>query len=183
LSKGLCKRGGRLRRKGDGFEGMDKFVSSFTNKIDSKGRVSVPAGFRNILAKEGGEGVYCYPSLDAPALDAGGLRLINQIGELLEDLAPYGDEIDQLSTALYGDSVMLKIDSDGRINLPADMREHAGITNKVVFVGLGGKFQMWEPERFEAHRQAAREKVRELRKLLGVGRRSKRGGDAEGGRE
>ena len=59
---------------------MDQFVSSFTNKIDSKGRVSVPASFRAILAKEGGDGVYCYPSLDAPALDAGGIRLVNQIG-------------------------------------------------------------------------------------------------------
>ena len=162
---------------------MEQFVSSFTNKIDSKGRVSVPASFRAILTKEGGEGVYCYPSLDAPALDAGGLRLVNQIGELLEELAPYGDERDQLATALYGDSVMLKIDSDGRIKLPADMCAHAGIKDRVVFVGLGGKFQIWEPGRFEAHRLQAREKVRELRKLLGVGRRSRGGGEAERGQE
>jgi MraZ protein len=162
---------------------MGQFVSSFTNKIDSKGRVSVPASFRAILAKEEGGGIYCYPSLDAPALDAGGSRLVNQIGELLEELAPYGDEKDQLATALYGDSIMMKIDSDGRINLPLSMREHAGIKDKVVFVGLGGKFQIWEPEKFEAHRLQAREKVRELRKLLGAGRRPKGGGEAEGGQE
>ncbi len=162
---------------------MEQFVSTFTNKIDSKGRVSVPASFRAILAKEDGEGIYCYPSLDAPALDAGGSRLVNQIGELLEELAPYGDEKDQLATALYGDSVMLKIDSDGRVNLPANLREHAGLLDKVVFVGLGGKFQIWEPEQFEAHRLQAREKVRELRKMLGVGRRPKGGGEAEGGQE
>ena len=162
---------------------MGQFVSTFTNKIDSKGRVSVPASFRAILAKEDGEGIYCYPSLDAPALDAGCDRLVKQIGELLEELAPYGDEKDQLATALYGDSVMLKIDSDGRVNLPPALREHAGISDKVVFVGLGGKFQIWEPEKFEAHRLQAREKVRELRKLLGVGRRPKGGGEAEGGQE
>ena len=163
---------------------MGQFVSSFTNKIDSKGRVSVPASFRAILAREEGEGgIYCYPSLDAPALDAGGKRLVNQIGELLEELAPNGDEKDQLATALYGDSIMMKVDSDGRIKLPEPLREHAGITDKVVFVGLGGKFQMWEPAKFEAHRLQAREKVRELRKLLGVGRRPKGGGGAEGGQE
>ena len=162
---------------------MGQFVSSFTNKIDSKGRVSVPASFRAILAKEDGEGIYCYPSLDAPALDAGGTRLVNQIGELLEELAPYGDEKDQLATALYGDSIMLKIDSDGRVNLPPALREHAGIADRVVFVGLGGKFQIWEPAQFEAHRLQARDKVRELRKLLGVGRRPKGGGKAEGGQE
>lgn len=162
---------------------MEQFVSSFTNRIDSKGRVSVPATFRAILTKEGGDGIYCYPSLDAPALDAGGQRLVNQIGELLEELAPYGDEKDQLATALYGDSTMLKIDSDGRIVLPGEMRLHAGIDDQVVFVGLGGKFQMWEPSRFEAHRLAARDKVRELRKLLGVGRRPTKGGEADGGQE
>jgi MraZ protein len=162
---------------------MDQFVSTFTNKIDSKGRVSVPATFRAILTKEGGEGIYCYPSLDAPALDAGGQRLVKQIGELLEELAPYGDEKDQLATALYGDSTVLKIDNDGRIVLPNELRIHAGIDDQVVFVGLGGKFQMWEPAKFEAHRLAAREKVRELRKLLGVGRRSRESGEADGGQE
>ena len=77
-----------FERKGVSKTGMGQFVSTFTNKIDSKGRVSVPASFRAILAKEDGEGIYCYPSLDAPALDAGGTRLVNQIGELLEELAP-----------------------------------------------------------------------------------------------
>jgi len=168
---------------------MGQFVSSFTNKIDRKGRVSVPASFRAVLTKEAkengedSEGIYCYPSLDAPALDAGGIRLVNKIGELLEELAPFGDEKDQLATALYGDSMMLKIDTDGRVNLPPALRDHAGITDQVVFVGLGGKFQIWEPEKFEAHRLQAREKVRELRKLLGVGRRPKGGGEAEGGQE
>jgi len=162
---------------------MDQFVSSFTNRIDAKGRVSVPASFRAILAREGDEVIYCYPSLDAPALDAGGNRLVRQIGELLEELAPYGDERDQLATALYGDSVMLKIDNDGRITLPAALREHAGIDKRVTFVGLGQKFQIWEPERFEAHRKQAREKVRELRKLLGVGRRPGKGGEAGEGQE
>jgi MraZ protein len=56
---------------------MDQFVSAFTNKIDTKGRVSVPASFRSVLAKDGLDGIYCYPSLDAPALDAGGQRLVD----------------------------------------------------------------------------------------------------------
>src|SRR5680860_1909164 len=81
---------------------MDQFVSTFTNKIDTKGRVSVPASFRTVLAKDGLDGIYCYPSLDAPALDAGGQRLIDKINHLVEDLAPYSDERDQLATALFG---------------------------------------------------------------------------------
>ena len=160
---------------------MDQFVSTFTNKVDKKGRVSVPATFRAVLARDGGDRVYCYPSLDAEALDAGGDRLIGKIDELLEQLAPYSDERDQLATALYGESEVLKIDGDGRTIIPSRMREFAGITNEVVFVGLGSKFQIWEPERFEAHRAAARKRVKELRKLLGAG--SRKGGSGTGEQE
>jgi len=160
---------------------MDQFVSTFTNKIDIKGRVSIPASFRTVLAKDGLEGIYCYPSLDAPALDAGGQRLLNKINTLVEDLAPYSDERDQLATALFGTSEILTIDQDGRTIIPERLREHAGITNQITFVGLGEKFQLWEPKRFEAYQAEARQKVRDLRKLLGAGRRDR--GGPEGARE
>ena len=154
---------------------MDQFVSAFTNKIDTKGRVSVPASFRTVLAKDGLDGIYCYPSLDAPALDAGGQRLVDKINGLVEGLAPYSDERDQLATALFGTSEILSIDQDGRTILPERLREHAGITTHITFVGLGEKFQMWEPGRFEANLAEARQKVRDLRKLLGAGRRGSGG--------
>jgi MraZ protein len=160
---------------------MDQFVSTVTNKIDTKGRVSVPASFRTVLAKDGLDGIYCYPSLDGPALDAGGKRLVDKINALVEDLAPYSDEKDQLATALFGTSEVLSIDQDGRTILPERLREHAGITTHVTFVGLGEKFQIWEPKRFEAHLTGARQKVRDLRKLFGAGRRGS--GGPEGARE
>ena len=145
---------------------MDEFVSSFTNKIDAKGRVSVPASFRAVLAKEQSDEIFCHPALDSAALDAGGPRLVRHIRGLLEDLAPYSDEKDQLATALFGESEYLKIDSDGRIVLPQRLRDVIGVTSQITFVGLGDKFQIWEPQSFEAARQEARGKVRDLRKLL-----------------
>ena len=165
---------------------MDQFVSRFTNKIDGKGRVSVPAPFRAVLARDGYDGIYCYPSLDQPALDAGGNRLVGKIEGLLEDLPPYSDEKDMLAAALYGVSEVLKVDKDGRTMLSQELRDHAGIKDKVTFVGLGEKFQIWEPARFEAHFSQAREKVRELRKLLGAGRsaaRARQQSDTEETRE
>ncbi|HEU0061399.1 MAG TPA: division/cell wall cluster transcriptional repressor MraZ, partial [Hyphomicrobiaceae bacterium] len=103
---------------------MDRFVSTFINKIDAKGRVSVPASFRAILERDGyaGGGIYCYPSLDAPALDAGGQRLADNIDRLLAGLPDYSDERDELSVALYGDVHTLAIDQDGRIVLPEALR-------------------------------------------------------------
>ncbi|MGL4395971.1 MAG: division/cell wall cluster transcriptional repressor MraZ [Hyphomicrobium sp.] len=164
---------------------MDRFVSTFTNKIDAKGRVSIPAPFRAVLERDGyGSGslggVYCYPSLDAPALDAGGERLAQKIDGLLSGLPDYSDERDELSVALYGDVQVLAIDGDGRIVLPQNLRAHAGLDTQVTFVGLGDKFQMWEPSRFEERRQLARSKVQVTRKLFGAGDRL---GSSEDGNE
>src|SRR5262249_25016432 len=156
---------------------MDRFVSTFTNKIDAKGRVSVPAAFRAVLERDGyAGGIYCYPSLDAPALDAGGERLAKKIDGLLSGLPDYSDERDELSAALYGDGQVLAIDGDGRIIIPEGLRAHAGLQAQVAFIGLGEKFQMWEPSRFEERRARARAKVRETRLLLG-GARPGSGGD------
>lgn len=147
---------------------MGLFVSTFRNKVDAKGRVSVPASFRAALAQEGFDGVYLYPALDAEALDGGGQRLMDEIGGLLDQLPPYSDERDHLSTALFGASEILKIDGDGRMMLPEAMKSHAGITSEVVFVGLGHKFQLWQPERFATRLEEAKVKVRDMRKVLGA---------------
>jgi MraZ protein len=106
---------------------------------------------------------------------------VDKINRLVEDLAPYSDERDHLATALFGTSEILTIDQDGRTVLPERLRDHAGITTHITFVGLGEKFQMWEPKRFESHLSEARKKVRDLRTLLGAGRRGS--GGPEGARE
>ncbi len=164
---------------------MDRFVSTFQNKLDAKGRVSVPAPFRAILERDGyragaAGGIYCYPSLDAPALDAGGERLAQKIDRLLGGLADYSDERDELSLALYGDVQVLALDGDGRIIIPEGLRAHAGLDARVTFVGLGDKFQIWDPERFEERRARARTKVQDHRKLFSE--RTSRERDAEAGR-
>ena len=157
---------------------MNRFVSTFTNRLDAKGRVSVPAPFRAVLERQGAAqpngapSVYCYPALDAPALDAGGESLAATIDGLLAGLPDYSDERDELSVALYGDVQLLSLDGDGRIVLPESLRTHAELAGQVTFVGLGQKFQIWAPERFEARRQQAREKVKEHRKLFGLSGRT-----------
>src|SRR3954462_2278332 len=119
---------------------MNRFVSNFTNRLDSKGRVSIPAPFRAVLARDGFEGLYVHP-----ALDAGGNTLLHEIDAFLSTLSPYSDERDQLSTALFGTSEILKVDPEGRVILTDTVKAHAGIADAVTFVGLGQKFQLWEP--------------------------------------
>lgn len=145
---------------------MEVFVSSFQNKIDKKGRVSVPAAFRSILEKDGTLQVFCYPAIEAAAIECGGGELLTKIHQLLEDLPPYSEERDVLSTALFGGSLNLKIDSDGRIIIPDLLREHAQLKDYVTFVGMGDKFRIWSPEIFADYMADARLKAVEHRKLF-----------------
>jgi MraZ protein len=146
---------------------MDRFVANFTLRLDAKGRVSIPAAYRAALARDGFDGLYCYPALDQPAVDAGGNALLSDIQSLITTYPPYSDERDTLSMALYGTSETLKVDSEGRVILSDSLKSHAGITAEAAFVGLGHKFQIWEPGRFRAQLAEATGAVRAMKKQLG----------------
>ena len=124
-------------------------MSSAVNKIDSKGRVSIPAPFRSVLEFQGYPGVYLFPSFTSNAIDGGGQDLIDQISLSVEKMQLFAEETDALSTALFSDTYSLSYDQDGRISLPEIFIEHANLSERVIFVGQGRKFQMWNPENFD----------------------------------
>ncbi len=149
---------------------MDRFLSHFTHRFDAKGRVSIPAPFRQILAKDGFEGVYAYPSLDQPALDCGGLKLLAEIDALLASMPAWSSERDAFATALLGTSEILRMDAEGRVSLDERLKGALSLGDEAVFVGQGHKFQIWAPSRFQAHLEQSRLRVRLLR--------AERGGEA-----
>ncbi len=156
---------------------MDEFVSTFTNRLDAKGRVSIPAPFRAVMAVDGFDGLYCCPTLDRQAVDAGGNRLRERIGASLANFEPFSEDHEYLSTTLIGESEVLRIDGDGRVILSEPIKDHAGIEDAVTFVGQGYKFQIWEPARFTAYREEAKARLRDIRKRLSSGG-SQRGGQS-----
>src|ERR1700732_4264939 len=93
----------------------DRFLLNFAHRFDAKGRISIPASFRQVLMKDGFAGVYAYPSLAAPALDCGGHALIPQIDLLLQKMPPYSQARDAVATALLGMSEVLRPDAEGRV--------------------------------------------------------------------
>src|ERR1700687_3694868 len=147
---------------------MDRFVSHYSLRLDAKGRLSIPASFRAVLARDGFEGLYCYRTLDRPALDAGGNALLKDIEALIALFPPYSEEREQFSAALYGTSEVLKIDGEGRVILTETLKSLGGIKEEIAFAGLGHKFQIWEPGRFRAELAEATEKVRALKQQLGT---------------
>ncbi len=131
---------------------MDCFVSTFVNKLDAKGRVSVPAEFRKVLAAQETSGLYCVKSISRdPALTAFGNTLLS---EMRASLKPRNPLLDRNYTSeahgLFGQVRHLQIDDDGRIRLPDDLIEHCGITDRVAFVGLADVFEIWMPEKADA---------------------------------
>lgn len=149
---------------------MHGFVNNYTNKLDAKGRVSIPAPYRTVLARDGFEGLYCFPSPHDAAVDAGGNALLNQISAKLDGLDPMSEEYDMVSTVLFGDSETLKVDSEGRIMISEKIRAATGISNTVTFVGMRFKFRIWEPERYAAYREEASKRT--FAALGGSARRS-----------
>ena len=147
---------------------MTSFLSTFVNKVDRKGRVSVPAPFRAALAAEPFQGIIAYPSLADPAIDAVGRGVLEELSRRrLERNFQEGD----FESALLGsgdpmiDTIMamaheLPFDGEGRILLPGQLAERAGIDDRATFVGRGARFQIWSPESFERHQQAAVESLR-----------------------
>ncbi len=142
---------------------MDRFLSSAVNRIDAKGRVSVPAHFRSVVQQRGYSELYAIRQLDVPALDVGGLDLLDRYEQRISLEDPFLQTADDMSFFVHGDGAFLKLDQDGRITVTDFIRDHTGITTEVAFVGRGNFFQMWEPSRLSAYGADVRARLSQLR--------------------
>ena len=135
------------------------FLSSTTNSLDAKGRISVPANFRSHCTASGFEGVVIWPSLDGAYLEGGDLSVLTHYQDMLDRMDMYDAGREALELVIFGESEKLGFDSTGRISLPAKFRTHAGLDAKVIFVGRGRKFEVWDEAAHEARRAELREKA------------------------
>ena len=134
------------------------FLSTYENKLDKKGRVSVPASFRSHLSNLGYNGVICYPSFNNQCIEACPQERIEKISNTIDALNPFEDKKDYFATSILSESINLQFDSEGRISLTEKLLKHAKIKNSMLFVGQGKTFQIWEPTNFEKFRAQARKK-------------------------
>jgi MraZ protein len=158
---------------------MAVFLSSFVNKIDKKGRVSVPAPFRAALGADSA-GIVVFRSLQYEALDGCSIAHLELLSQSLEkqDLAP--EIIEVIETTIFGGAMQLPFDSEGRISLPQTLSADVGIGEEVAFVGRRKTFQIWDPKKFAAHENAARGQARakdiSLSKIIAAVTRGAAGG-------
>lgn len=154
------------------------FFSRFNNKIDRKGRVSVPARWRPILAAQSYNGCVVYPSPVAGAIEGCGMERLERVAESIDTLNPYSDRHGDLAAALLSRSTPLPFDGEGRVVLPPELIEYAGIGEIATFVGRGGTFQIWEPKAYDEFEREALRRAREQAPDFALRRR---GGDRDEG--
>ncbi|HVV27619.1 MAG TPA: hypothetical protein VHC40_06595 [Rhizomicrobium sp.] len=136
---------------------VQPFISTVAGSLDGKGRVCIPAPYRHILSAQGPQsglggspaGFYVCPSFIDPALDAFGQTLLDAINTRLAGQDPFfSSSHDDEATALIARTQTLPIDENGRVRLPDALIAHAGLKDRIVFVGKAQKFQIWDADRY-----------------------------------
>ncbi|MBM3632130.1 MAG: division/cell wall cluster transcriptional repressor MraZ [Alphaproteobacteria bacterium] len=147
---------------------MALFLSTFVNKIDKKGRVSVPASFRTSLIPSqtnpqndpSFSGIVVFRSLKHPALEGCGVDRMQRLSNSIDRLDLFSDAQDDLVSAIFADSHLLSFDSEGRVSIPEDFLKFANLTDQVAFVGRGATFQLWSPTVFQKIQDDARDRLK-----------------------
>ena len=134
------------------------FLSTYENKLDKKGRVSVPASFRSYLSNMGYNGIVCFPSFNNQSIEAWPQDRIEKISNAIDTLNPFEDKKDYFATSILSESINLQFDSEGRILITEKLLRHAKIKNSMLYVVQGKTLQIWEPTTFEKFRATARKK-------------------------
>ena len=137
---------------------MKAFFGTFTNKIDAKGRLSVPAPFRAVIHGRGRDAVALHPALFEACLEGAGFdRYENLIGALHDGFV--AEKSDEAAELIMEELRELPFDGEGRIVLPDEFMAKAKLKDQASFVGRGWKFQIWEPALLAEAKAAKRERV------------------------
>lgn len=137
------------------------FMGEYNHGIDAKGRIIVPAKFRESLGEEfvvtmGLDGcLFVYPEEEWS-------RFVTDLKSL-----PGSKEARQLQRYFMAGAALCEVDKQGRILIPQKLREHAGLRKDIVFVGVMNKIEVWSKERWEKNNtfddmDMAAEKMSEL---------------------
>lgn len=142
------------------------FMDTVTNRVDAKGRVSLPSDYRAIVKDLSSE-IVCYRSISAPCIEGCLEETLDKLASVIENATDFFSETqDNLTNLIFGDARRFTFDSTGRITLTEKLMKHAGITDTAVFVGKGRTFQIWSPENWEKEEARIRAEVMKNRPVL-----------------
>jgi len=140
------------------------FIGEYLNKVDAKGRVSIPSRWRSMLASDSFQGVVLAPSADPGAVDGCTWERLQSVAAGLDDRRLYTDEQRKKARVVMRKTQELPFDRDGRIILPPALVTHAGISGQAMLAGNGPTFQIWNPDAY-----ADQERAEAADGLTGIG--------------
>ena len=147
---------------------MDLFVSRFFNKIDKKGRVSLPSNFRNVLPKTNSNEIILYKSIKTPSIEGCGAGRLKEIAKRINNLDFFSEDYDDFSSSIFSEIVPTNIDKEGRFLIPEELKKYANIKNEAAFFGQGFFFQIWEPKNGLKNAQISRQRLLKEKKTLRI---------------
>lgn len=126
------------------------FRGTFENRLDKKGRVSVPAEFRAVLKAQGSDGIVAFPSLrhgtKHKALECSGPERLDQMSASIDPTKVLPDGTTRLTQLVLSQSRDIAMDAEGRIVLPETFVKLLGLGERVAFVGQGPYFEIWDAD-------------------------------------
>jgi len=145
---------------------MTQFVGTLFGKLDRKGRISVPARFRDELLAAGITQLVFRSSHQHPCIEARSRAEFEGIVASIRALPHFSEEREAWEAGFIAVSVMLRMDAEGRLVLPDELIAGAGLGEDVAFVGKGDRFEIWNADTAKAHTSAALAAVREKKLVL-----------------
>lgn len=134
------------------------FRGESTNKVDGKGRVSIPAPFRRVIEDGDPEWtsglqanfVIVYGRPGKKCLECYTMNGIEEIDQKIARLPRFSKKREAFHRLFHTQSVPATLDETGRIVLTGKLREMTGISDEAVFAGMGDFFQVWEEGAYQA---------------------------------
>src|SRR5690606_7723705 len=121
--------------------------------MDAKGRLAFPARQRERLGELCGGQLVATVNVSSPCLFIYPLPAWEQVLETVQKLPTMRPGVQNFQRLFVGYAAEMEFDSNGRLLLPASLREYAGLDKKVVLVGQINKFELWDEARWQAIRQ------------------------------
>ncbi|SDX18039.1 division/cell wall cluster transcriptional repressor MraZ [Allgaiera indica] len=131
-----------------------KFVGRFEQKVDGKGRVSIPASFRRVIETSDPAWTpgarptlnIAYGEDGRPYLEGYSVEGLSEMHDQIDQLPPGSDAREVMEDLYYSCVQEFAVDDDGRIVLSKDLRDRIGIDGEALFLAKGNRFEIWAPE-------------------------------------
>jgi MraZ protein len=123
------------------------FLGRFYHNLDDKGRLTIPAGFRNLLVAEAGAYITLGFDQNLMVLPS---STFNSLSRRVNQMSVTNPTTRLLRRLVYSTADRVEVDKAGRILIPQFLRQAAGLVNSAVIVGSGEYFEIWSPELWNA---------------------------------